>query len=425
MAKKKDRLLSQLLYGSWRPWTREGATRFMEVQRDRRPVKKHSQPPLLSEVDTPEPEGRIARAYEKYIAEYLSKWYGSAIESIESRGETEDQKYHYAIVRGDLQNLLLDIPSIRQRIRYHPEEKENPISKFVMEVVSLRLANLLLDLQKRYPAFNSQVYSEADIYLELLDRRPPDPSPHWPTVIWHRQQSNHYLHKLATTEGADEPLISGITDVMDEIDNRLSGMGGETTDFRTLAALFHHLENALFLWKMETSFLERHPERLCEADFCREWVKQMITNLVAGEDDKAIHQRFQQLIGVRSWFDLHLSHHRSGGEYPLSEAGRWVLLVEQLMDSEKLSIGTSEDEEVSYGAAGNGAAENEISAFVKFFQETYVHKQEVEIAMGINHKTLKKYLDMAEKPIKRLRLKQNVWYHEEDLKRFLEKHTEM
>lgn len=213
MDKKKDSLLPQLLYGSWRPWIREGVTQFMAVRRNRQSVKMDSQPALLSEVATPEPEGRTAHAYDKYIEEYLSKWYASVIGPIESSSEAKDRKYRYAVAWGDLQSFLQDIPSIRQHIRYHPEEKENPTSMFVLEVVSLRLANLLLDLQKRYPALNHQICSEADIYLELLDRRPPDPSPHRPTVKWYSQQANRYLHRLTATDVPEGDIISGMTDL--------------------------------------------------------------------------------------------------------------------------------------------------------------------------------------------------------------------
>lgn len=423
----EDKLLEHILYGTWRPWIKEGPEKFLDAREIRSRGTSDSYLRLYYDVETPDPEGRRSLTYDEYIANHLRKWHVSAVQSIDEVEGEEDRWYRYKVAKGDLLSILRAIPDLRQYIQHHPEEKENPLSRFVLEVVSLRLANLLMDLEQRYPELTEQFHSEEEIYLRLLDRRPPNPSPHQKAITWFREQSRKYLQELTDDEKDLSELIGQMRTVMQELYERLIVMSADDPDYRSMTDLLNHLENALFLRKMKASFLDRHSERLAEHHFCSEWVQQMISDLITGEDDIPAHERLQQLDRVSAWFDRWLDYPYSGGrEVPLSETGRWFLQVEQLADMARHDVLMTSDEGIQYKTTPDSGLTDEeiVNPFVDFFRSKYVHKQDVEAVMGIGNKTLTKYLDMAKNEIEVLTLKQNVWYDQNDLKQFLEENTD-
>src|SRR5699024_1211929 len=155
MSAMNNRLLRQILYDSWRPWVRDGTELFMDSPKEESGTtdidsnRDDTAFKYFITVVTPEPEGRLSTAYGRYIADHLDDWYAGVIRTIEEAVQKGDRQYRYTVAKRDLLAVLQDIPNIRERLQHHPEEKENPISSFVLETASLRLANLLLDLEVR------------------------------------------------------------------------------------------------------------------------------------------------------------------------------------------------------------------------------------------------------------------------------------
>lgn len=377
-------------------------------------------------VNTPELEGHQSLAYDEYIDAHLNRWYARVIKNIEDAEKIEDKKYRYTVAKRDLLGILRDVPSIREQVHYHPEEKENPISAFVFETVSRRLANLLMDLEKRFPRLTEETYSEENIYLKMLDRKPIEPSPHQLTTTWYNKKMQDVLSELVKRNRSDLSVVDEAADLVYGLHLILTEKSAHDEDYRPFLKLLHHLENAFFLWLMEASFMDGHPKRLREANFCREWVQQMIRGLLAGDDEVSPHKRIQQLIEVRLTLSEYEYLFGNNVEWPVSAARQWLLQVDQLANGAGMGTvpGVAEPAEEAMNNKGQKEVNHLINDFVRYFQTTYVHKKDVERVMGIGNRTIRNYLEMSDTTVRKIKIKQNEWFLQEDLRHLLDEFLE-
>ncbi|HET6527346.1 MAG TPA: hypothetical protein VFG39_01210, partial [Balneolaceae bacterium] len=188
--------IEKILYGSWRPWKEGGPEQFLEEQGEEQ--NEANSISLLSEVQIPEPFGRISLAYKECIDRGLLWWYAGRVDEIEEQKEDRDRRYLLKVLTGDLETMLKDISGLRQKVLVHSEMPKDSLSAFVLDVMGRRLMNLLLDLSKRYGALDdSKMNSVEEGYLKLLNMSLPKPSPFKPSIAWYRKEAQKYLKMVA------------------------------------------------------------------------------------------------------------------------------------------------------------------------------------------------------------------------------------
>lgn len=393
--------LQNILYGPWRPWIdeeTENARIFLENDE-----KRSETITWLSEVSTPSAFNRITLAYSLIIDQAVEQMGRHEFALIEQSDGVIDRKYRFKTNSRKIKDLISETGRLQQKYASDTESATG----FVLQYLILKLVNILADLGLRYPQLvPDDQLKPGRIYLELLDRELPSPSPYWRTTGWYEQALNNFLMRL-------EPGIDPTPQQVAEIIRLLTEMGTTMRDSEhkyellEVQPILHHAENALFLIKMDAVFLHKNHSRIEDADYCREWVEGMKADMLQDRTDDLI----ARLCMLRVT-DVWLTNCMRPVDGLFSDVGHSDA---RLWGQELGALGISSEIDPEHSEKANS---KETTDFITYFNKKFVHKQELESALGVNRKTLKSYLEDTN--VRSLQLNANVWYVRADVEQFFE-----
>ncbi|MDZ7681626.1 MAG: hypothetical protein U5J63_07955 [Fodinibius sp.] len=118
---------------------------------------------------------------------------------------------------------------------------------------------------------------------------------------------------------------------MQRVDERKGdGLQNHGSEYWELMA---HLENAVFLQAMDASFIHSDPEKLLDAQYCREWVQGVAQDFVSERDTEEAAQILSDLVEARKKFERLLpgiNNERPRGV--LSAAHELLALLDRICD---------------------------------------------------------------------------------------------
>jgi hypothetical protein len=179
----------KILYGPQRPWIIEERT---GITADNPAAHAKTAEKRYSAVRTSPPPDRASLNYTRLIDQYENEALRHIVKAVDQKDNEIDKIYLIERTDREIEELIKEtgeIPIPDTSAHY-------PVTAFVFNNLRLTLVNLLINLRLRYHglcdvetrhdvSLHNHPTTAEEIYLTLLDRQPPDPSPFYRTAAWY------------------------------------------------------------------------------------------------------------------------------------------------------------------------------------------------------------------------------------------------
>lgn len=399
--------IERFIYGKWRPWDKEGPGLVLEAHSNAE--NNDTGTSWWYSAVMPEPFDQASLMYGQMIEMMANDLHEQFLQEVEAVDEKVDIRFLYVNYMRSLETILRDVALFQVK-------KEGRLSAFVLQTMERKLVSVAVDAVLRYgfsaPEYD---YDVETFYLTAMDRPLPEPSPYYFTSEWFQHELSCLLRRNAKEEVSEKK----ITELVFSLAERMQSVEEGTAEWQNLLDLCRHLENGLLLLKMEASFLDKNPDAIAQADVCAEWVGGLQDDIM-GCSGEALVDEMQKLDEVFRWLlNILQPLEEFADGVPLSHACMWMQQLERVWSVERVEA--EDGSAVMHNSESSDSGER--GPFAVFFSNHFVHKSEVEQALGVSGRTVETYFEEADMEVRRLKLKANVWFLREDLERFLEKRT--
>jgi hypothetical protein len=407
----------KILYGPQRPWIEK---ELNNVIAGNTTVPAGIAVKRYSAVHTLPPLDKASLIYIHLIDQYENEALKHITEAVKQKDNEVDKTYVIGRASREIEELIKETAAMP----VEDVSASGSVTAFVFNHLQLTLVNLFINLRLLYddqhsaatdlvktrhdvPLHNYPTTAEA-IYLTLLDRQPPDPSPFYRTLTWYEDELKHVLLKAAEDQSEKEAqthVASFITDLIHKAEEK-----PPVYPVSSIYPLIHHAENALFLIKLPAAFIANRPQNIQEAALCNEWVEGHKKDVMDSENNENSAADIMRAHNICAEIENELRPVSNRmGKMKLSAMRTWrreFMLLQQsagegwMMEGEKQ---TEDDTPID---------------FITYIKRHYVSREELADTLGISKKTLRKHLKGAK--IGKMTLgKKNVLYNCKDVERFL------
>jgi hypothetical protein len=415
----ESNIIYDILYGRCRPWIAEGLSSLQDGGAADLPggrvEEEQNGIAWWMQADFPPPVDQYSLAYRAAVDRGINRMFEDIVQAIGQKQCAADRTFLFTNRMKELEDLLRESQRLCQ---------SGPMSRgiitpgtilFILMDVRQHLLKLMLELGLRYGHLSlAHHYTVARIYPELLNQPPPDAAPFWRSLQWFRHELCRRLKDFAraSSQGEEHLPAGSPALVTAELGREAMAQPGRYT-VSEVQQLLHHTENALFLIISGAAFIKDRPEELADARFCREWVRSTKRGLMKAQADQDMITELEQL---NAFFD------RLGDllkpvlpyfpQHEHSVAFAW---------SKQWKEAAMRIDAPAPAVDNTGGAERNDTDFVDYFNRRFIHKKDLERALGVGSKTIAGYLEDGDMSIRELKLKSNSWYLREDLEQFLDK----
>lgn len=314
-------------------------------------------------------------------------------------GQT-DRIYRLNSATRTLLDLLIATGKIKTR-------NTDSTSRYVLQYQEDLLITLLVDLGLRLPALPEvERYLAADLYLMALNQPVADPIPFRYTAAYHQTRLQQMVREAAPD---------------DEIARLRKEIAGELEENSTHhSPIIRHLENVLFLRRLDHSLYAIDPDKLTDDSYCRERMAELRSTIIR-EDDPDKKTRLLQTVADTAHHLNQLIPERLPIA-PQSEAAGICEMIHHL-ESGSHTVQTRESS-VTHPVADETSSGHNSSVdehyLLREFQENYISFDNLATVWKMDARALKRFLQNNN--IQTLQITtHNQWIQRADVEQFLSK----